>query len=191
MKNMAWIASLFALFVIITPVICTADMSDDLGGAILNGDVQKASDLISQGADVNAKISYFDQTPLTLAISVAHTSCSASVTIARLLIDKGADINVPNNVGWPLLVYAACSNCTDMVKLLLEKGSNINAADGDGFTALMWASEDGYAETVRLLISQGADVNAKAKNGATALFLAGRFGQTNIAQLLRQAGAQE
>eukprot|EP00919_Chromeraceae_sp_WS-2016_P076936 GHVR01182052.1.p1 GENE.GHVR01182052.1~~GHVR01182052.1.p1 ORF type:complete len:116 (+),score=15.91 GHVR01182052.1:30-377(+) len=94
------------------------------------------------------------KTPLTCALEeFGHTD------IARLLIDKGADVNSRENDGYTPLIWASNRGHTDIARLLIDKGADVNSKDKDGTTPLISASEFGHTEIVRFLIEKGADVN--------------------------------
>ena len=65
------------------------------------------------------------------AAGIAH---DASLT--RLLLEHGADPNVPDNSGGMPLHFAASSGSRRVVKLLLAHGAKINAKDAGGKTPL-------------------------------------------------------
>lgn len=106
--------------------------------------------------------------------------CAASpkkTEMARLLIEKGADINATNALGEsPLHVALQSLHSTVQRKkarsvfLLLEKGANIEIADSRGFTPLRIAVEKELFSVVEKLLSLGADVNSKDGTGMTAIF---------------------
>jgi len=83
--------------------------------------------------------------------------------IMRLLLDKGADINVKGYLGQPPL-HIACEarilkrgwGHIELVKLLLEKGAGINDNCMDGKTPLHYACEKKNKEIVNLLLENGA-----------------------------------
>lgn len=119
--------------------------------------------LLELGATLTAKDS-------TIALTMAASSGSADA--ARLLIERGADLNAKDKDGLTALMRAADRRSTDTIRLLLEHGADINAKDKNGATALMRVLPWGYEETARLLIERGADVNVKDNNGGTALMTA-------------------
>ncbi|KAK8132021.1 hypothetical protein PG999_000194 [Apiospora kogelbergensis] len=109
--------------------------------------------------------------------------------IAKLLIEKGADINTANRGGSTPLYFALSSGRTDVAKLLIEKGANINIADQTGTTPLHQASFNGYRDVAELLIEKGADVNAASQTGSTPLLQASFNGRRDVAELLIEKGA--
>ncbi|KAI1842402.1 hypothetical protein JX266_011443 [Neoarthrinium moseri] len=104
-------------------------------------------------------------TPLHWATAVSRQ------TVVRILIEKGASLEVKGLHGAQPLSIAALNEDYDLAHFFLEKGANVNAADDDGVTALMYAAKYGSADVVRLLIQRGAHVNATNDRGQTALAL--------------------
>ncbi|RYG26484.1 hypothetical protein EON82_03115 [bacterium] len=76
----------------------------------------------------------------------------------RLLLDAGADPNMPSDRGTPLheAVEGDWGSPTS-VRVLLEAGADPNAADREGRTPLMIAADKGEVECIRLLLAGGAD----------------------------------
>ena len=139
------------------------------------GDVPLLRKLLDEGIDVNA-INDNGNTALHQPAAYAHaqslrmmlrngalidsrTSSSGStplfyvakVGLARILLDRGADINITNNFGITPLIVAAKSNREAIVQLLLKNGAMISAVDDCGRTALEWAQERQYGVIVQLL----------------------------------------
>ena len=98
-----------------------------------------------------------------------------SISRARFLLAKGANVNVRNGkVGaasgggeMSPLMEAAKAGRTKMVKFLIAKGANVKATEGAGdFTALMYASNYGC---VKALLDAGADPNDSNVDGESVL----------------------
>lgn len=108
------------------------------------------------------------------------------IELAKLLIDKGADVNIENEFGDTALIYISDMGNLELAKLLLDKGADINVKNNYGVTPLMNASINDNIEMAKFLLDNGADVNAKNNNGNTALSYA--VGNKDIIKLLRQYG---
>ncbi|KAG6363963.1 hypothetical protein INS49_009066 [Diaporthe citri] len=127
------------------------------------------------------------ETPLVLAIKMRNA------TMMSLLLEHGADINMPARRGvkrTPL--QAACETGSyKMVEFLLQRGANVNsaAAERDGGTALQMAAKTGSLKIVRLLLDNYADPHmAKSKvGGRTAFEAAAESGCIDILCLLWNA----
>ena len=83
----------------------------------------------------------------------------------KFLIDKGADVNVKDNIGRSVLEKTIdilniqhWELVLEIVKLLVDNGANINAKDKNGNTALTYAKRKGNKgkEIVKFLMSRGA-----------------------------------
>ena len=55
----------------------------------------------------------------------------------KLLIEKGAAVNLPDTSGMTALMWASQQGHVEVVKLLIEKGAEVNRTDPYGGTALM------------------------------------------------------
>ena len=116
--------------------------------------------------------------------------------IVKLLIEKGANINILNNIGQTVLFTACLNNNFQIVNILIKKGININIIDTiDGGTALFYAcmykgdNKTTNLNIVKLLIKYSADVNQLDHKGESALFYACVNGNINIIQFLIEQNA--
>ena len=122
-------------------------------------------------------------TPLMIAAG------AGSAQAMRLLLDAGADPNVPNKAGATPLMWSAGD--IGKVKLLLAHGAKVNASAKSGRTALQCAVYyDGNDEVVRLLIAKGANAKARDKGGASVLETASvNKNNVEVVKLLLSKGA--
>ena len=186
MKKIAFTILTLAITAMLGAMVHAQSNTDDLFAAIEKNDIQKVRYLLSISTDVNAKDPYASMTPLMMAAYDGYTE------IARLLIEKGADVNARGGVDMDMtpLIYAASQDRVDMVKLLLDKGANVDTKTQYGWTPLFFAASRGRVDIAKLLIDKGADVNAKLPTGETALAEAEKQGNSDMVKLLRQAGAK-
>ena len=92
------------------------------------GDIPAMKRYIAEGADVNAPDDDLNMTPL--AWSVTHGQTEAT----RLLIEKGADVNMKDDDGSTPLHGAAVFGRADVAKVLVENGANLQVRNDDGGT---------------------------------------------------------
>ena len=151
--------------------------------------------LIDAGANVNARtrelppsrrwlyslndVSWVDFTGQTPFLRAA---LSADTATMRLLVEKGADPNLPTLAGTTPLMAAAGVNWVvaqtytesvkarlDAVALCLELGADVNAANSMGLTALLGAVNRGSNDIIELLVRRGARLDIIDKEGRTPL----------------------
>jgi len=126
-----------------------------------------------------------------------------TVTIVRVLLDGGADVNAATNEGDTALMYAVSMGDPEIVRALIEKGARVNARNNRGQPALMVAIETALinmesdsaalqrtASVVRVLLDNGADVNAAGNEGETALMYAAKECDEATVQILLDKGAK-
>lgn len=110
-------------------------------------------------------------------------------SVARILVEGGADMAARDESGRSGLEYAALNGHDGVVRLLVEHKASLGNKDGFGRMALHYACMGGHAATVRLLVERKVDINATDKDGWTPLHYASRKGHKNVVEALRIAGA--
>jgi serine/threonine-protein phosphatase 6 regulatory ankyrin repeat subunit B len=97
-------------------------------------------------------------------------SYKGHIEIAKLLLEKGASLDIQNTNGNTALIRASSYGHTEIVEILIQKGAKLDIQDINFYnTALMFASYRGHTEIVRLLVKKGADIYIEDKRGKTAL----------------------
>jgi ankyrin repeat protein len=152
------------------------------------GDARKVEALVACGADVKARTSS-GNTPLIAA--AAHTD---NLAVVKLLLDKGADLQLANKNNVSPLVAAVYAGDAPSVKFLLERGckpTEIHNLFGAAKNSiLVVAAQMANAEIVELLLAHGTDINASDPNFAGhALNYALLSQKPDIARRLIEAGA--
>jgi ankyrin repeat protein len=198
--------------------------------AIINGHYDLAALFIEKGANVNAA-DKAGRTPLFFTVDM-HTlewlfsrptprpsGELDSVDIAKLLLDRGANVNARltgrpfilhhNATGHPSLIEgatpflkAASTSDVELMRLLLDRGADPHMTTRNQTNALMLAAglewrdiaslgtEEQSIEAIRLLIERGADVNAFNDLGETAAHGAAQRGADKVMRFLAQNGAR-
>jgi ankyrin repeat protein len=106
--------------------------------------------------------------------------------VARYLVLKGADVNLPSNNGFNVfpLHSAAAGNYTDIARMLIDNGAQVNIKQQAGVTPLHSAAQNGNLELLILLLEKGADVNVRMEGGKLPADLAREKGYGDIAEIL-------
>lgn len=147
--------------------------------AIERDDLDKVRALLDSGlsADTHSEDGENFETPLMKAAR------SGTIEIARLLLDRGADVNAQDGEQTTALEAAISSEQTAMVALLLERKANPNSVNKYMQSALSNAAGAGNLEVTEMLLQ------AKAKPELPGLVLTpmmfGAFaGNTDLIRLL-------
>ena len=75
--------------------------------------------------------------------------------MARLLLDSGAQVNMPQDSFESPLTLAACGGHVELADLLINRGAILEEVNDEGYTAIMEASREGHEDMVELLINKG------------------------------------
>ena len=138
--------------------------------------------------------------------ALLFAASGGSVESAKVLLDRGADVNDTAADGNSALVLAAFAGHGGVARLLLERGADPNAA-GAGYSALHAAVLRSDIDTVKALLAKGANANARMTKGspvrrfgsqwalvhnltgATPLFIAAIYNELELMRILLDAGA--
>lgn len=140
-----------------------------LSWAIGDGKFFAAKALIEAGADVNSRSGYEDVTPLMVASTQLPAKTRSGnlvqgpqpVDLARLMIDKGADVNRKSKDGVTALMIAAGHNNAALVGLIAGAGADIDAKSAQGQTALDIATSAGFEQAVGALKFMSSPAGAR------------------------------
>lgn len=115
-----------------------------------NAGIAELSQLINEGADVNAA-GYKGETPL---MSSAKNHKTEEV---RLFLARGADPNLRDEQGGTALMDAAHAGDVESIRLLLTKGADVHLRTKEGHTALYWAEFMKRSECAAVLRASGGE----------------------------------
>jgi ankyrin repeat protein len=118
------------------------------------------------------------------------------VRVARLLLDRGTDVNTRRKDHQTPLHVASYYGNVEIVRLLLDHGADLEAAEGDlggkplhSVSLGEYRSEEDGVRVAQLLLDHGADVNTRRKDHRTPLHVASYFGNVEIVHLFLEHGA--
>lgn len=110
-----------------------------------------------------------------------------TVIIARLLIEKGIDVNLLSD-GLPPLYFPIYHGHDELAELMIERGAEISSFSADGLPLIYLINNNQIWES--RLLKQGADINIQNNDGNTPLHLAIlRRKDINYLQRLLEYGA--
>jgi ankyrin repeat protein len=111
--------------------------------------------LLAHGADVHARSK-------TGETALMETAIRGDVAATKLLLDKGADVNIADHRGYTPLLLAAQydGDSPELVRLLLARGADLNAT-AEGETALSLAAKRGETEVTKVLREASAAARTK------------------------------
>jgi uncharacterized protein len=111
-----------------------------------------------------------------------------NAAVKMMMEKQGADPNVKDAAGTPLIMSAVVYGDAECVRILLDHGANPNAKNAMGATALLWAAGD--PDKASLLMAHGADVNVQSVLGRTPLLAAAaQDGAGPVVAMLLKKGA--
>lgn len=159
-----------------------ADVNEEFGNAVTAGSVDRASFLLSKGADPNKPD---DQGELPLINAVQ----AQNVDLVKLLLDHGAKINVRDANGMTALLEAVMQDDVPTIKMLAGRGAELDERTPDQATPLAFAIVENKMKAALALIDIGAAVNAPSGElGLTPLMVAAGRQET---ELSLEAGRHE
>jgi len=127
----------------------------------------------------------FKRTPLFNAVYADQ------IELVKYLINKRANISIPDVNGDTPLHAASAEGLKPIVKYLIKRGALIYQRNKKGETPLFKAVSRGKLNVVSYLVEKGARVNTQDRKGNTALHRAAYKGHEKIVKFLLQSGAKK
>ena len=118
----------------------------DVADAANEGDARAVAAWLYEGGSVDTRCAENDSE--TLLMAAAHGGQEA---IVRMLLQRGASVNLQNSLGATALMAAACHGHNKIVQALLDAKADASLQESNGRTALMWAKQEKRVATAQLL----------------------------------------
>lgn len=139
---------------------------------IMKNEAKVAKYLIEQGANVNAIHPATQCSALQLAAGSMNNKNPLS--IVKLLVSNGADINRSGKYCGPAIMEATIAGHLDIVQYLFEHQADLNLQKDSSY-ALYEAVLNGHQKLAQWLLEQGANPNLKTKDGSTAVHIIAQY----------------
>lgn len=141
--------------------------------------------LLKYGAEVNVQETINGETALTLACKFYY-----DYDIIKMLLEKGAVVNVVNKKGETPLILSCFTNNIKNIRLLVDHGADINVHDPafHGYTPLMIVLLNFNYYLANYFIQHQVDLNMVNEEGESALILTCRHYNKYGSELLIESG---
>jgi ankyrin repeat protein len=165
----------------------------ELKKAIVEGDVNKVTQLLDKGCPVSVPMPYSQDEwegippttyPILLAVNQGH------IEIVRLLLDRGAEAKTTSLEVDTTPLHQA--NDIEIAMLLISRGADVNARDDIGCQPIHYATVPGYIENnqelaiadslalIKFLIEMGTDPLAEDDEKEQPIHIAARNSTTEV-----------
>jgi ankyrin repeat protein len=116
------------------------------------------------------------------------TAHGGHLTIGRVLIKVGCDVDARDEGGWAAMMIAAHQGHLPFVDLLMENNANIDVATEGGATPILIAAGQGHAGIVQRLLEAGAKQLPTRPSGLRPIHIAAQNGHLDcVKQLLKHS----
>jgi ankyrin repeat protein len=164
-----------------TALLCAANVGElKACEALLNAKGVDAQALNADGASalaylVKQRVAESDKTRLSQYMSVL-----------KLCVDRGGDVNWPNRSGESPIHYACLRGNAAAVRFLVDEKCNVNILNRLGETGLHYAVRASHIDIVRVLLAAGADPTIRSEAQHTPISVAISKGLKDITELISE-----
>lgn len=158
-------------------------------------DAFKAGDFDALGRSLGGFPRWFDETmPVEFGLGhpLEYAIYSSPLAFIEELLDAGANVNYPDDAGFPSLIATLSTDRPDkldVLRLLIRHDADVNRPGINDWTPLHYAVSRRDVDAIRLLLASGADpsIRTRIDDYTTPLEGAEAAGFEDCASLLREA----
>jgi ankyrin repeat protein len=162
---------------------------DQMRGAVLRGSAQVVVKLLDRHPDLVNQINQirFENTDWTL---LHHAAQSASKDIVRVLIERGANVDLLSSMQDTPLNFACKGGHVDIAVMLMDAGADPHIPNVDGCSPVMTCVQKGRLKILEVMLDRGVRLSDVPpwNNGDTLTHMAARYGQYGMLQFLKRVG---
>ncbi|RPA80192.1 ankyrin [Ascobolus immersus RN42] len=126
-------------------------------------------DFLQAAIDSGAAVDGVDTSGHTVLQLCVLANSRVHLSMAKILVERGADITRCDRDDLSLLALASHHGWTETVEWFAKSGLDVNSRDRFGRTPLLLACQSGSEDTIRLLISCGAHISCFDYGGRNAM----------------------
>ena len=159
--------------------------AEEIFDAARNGEVEKIRQLLDNDKNLLNSKDQSGKTPLHFASQYGHFD------MVKILIERGAEVNVENNNGETPLHYASAYGQENVAEFLISNGAELEYRSWrHGDTPAHAAAIGGHVEMVSFLDQKGARLDVLNDFGETPLHYAADFGHIKVVEYLIAEGQE-
>ena len=155
---------------------------EDFVKAVKDNDIAKVKDYLSKDPTLIKAVTtdFLKETALAIAAFDGYKE------IVDMLLQKGADPNVFDDMGVAPIIGASRTNRAEIIEMLIKNKANVNIKTKSGEeTPLHYAAEFNSGDAAKVLLKNGADKNLKNTSGKTPLDVAKDKKSDKVIELLK------
>ena len=138
---------------------------------------------------IDTKIIKIDDKETALSVSITSAAAAKDMMTVHKLLDRGADINGKNQLGYTPLIAAVDTGDYKFVREMLALNPNLEVKDNTGRTALMHSVQNKDDAITKLLLNAGANPQTQDALATTPLILSAKNSNNTMVKELLKRGA--
>eukprot|EP00964_Phaeocystis_antarctica_P049374 scaffold28640_cov75-Phaeocystis_antarctica.AAC.6 len=170
------------------PMEAEEELLETVWSAAMEGDTQIVTAWLDEGGSVDTRCAECDGGTVLLQAA----SWGGQEAMVRMLLQRGAGIDLKKSIGWTALIAAATGGHTMIVQALLDAKADASLQTENGSTALALAELKQHTATAQLLRQHAKQMTAGAEARAAASIVhAAAAADAMAAKLLGEEAAEK